>query len=202
MSFTHINTGALLAPTPVVMVSCADRENNYNIITIAWVGVVNSKPPMLYISVMPERHSYAMLMDTKEFVVNFVSEELVKAADFCGVKSGRDINKFKACKLTPINVEELKYAPAIDETPIFMACSVREIIELPSHTMFLAEVMGVYAKDYLFDENGRVDFAKAKLVSYQHGEYFATAEKSAFRLPIASLKCLSAVWGINIVYKN
>ncbi len=196
MSFTHINTGALLAPTPVVMVSCADRENNFNIITIAWVGVVNSKPPMLSISVTPERYSYAMLMDTKEFVVNFVSEELVKAADFCGVKSGRDINKFEACNFTPINIAELKYAPAIDETPIFMACSVREIIELPSHTMFLAEVMGVYAKDYLFDENGRVDFAKARLVSYQHGEYFATAEKLGFfGYSIASEKVLKRRMG-------
>jgi flavin reductase (DIM6/NTAB) family NADH-FMN oxidoreductase RutF len=180
MSFTHINTGSLLAPTPVVMVSCSDRDKNFNIITIAWVGVVNSKPPMLSISVTPERYSYGMLMDTKEFVVNFVSEELVKFADFCGVKSGREINKFKACGLTSIEVEELKYAPAIDETPIFMACSVREIIQLPSHTMFIAEVMGVYAKDYLFDENGRVDFKKAKLVSYQHGEYYATAEKLGF----------------------
>ena len=134
MSFTHINIGSLLAPTPVVMISCSDRDKNFNIITIAWVGVVNSKPPMLSISVTPERYSYGMLMDTKEFVVNFVSEELVKFADFCGVKSGREINKFKACGLTSIEVEELKYAPAIDETPIFMACSVREIIQLPSHT--------------------------------------------------------------------
>ncbi len=180
MPFEDLNPGALLAPTPVVMASTADRENKSNIITIAWTGVVNSKPPMVYISVKPSRYSYNAIVDTKEFVINLVSQKLTQAADFCGVHSGLDVDKFTSCSLHPYKTQTLKYAPAIKEAPIWLACKVNRQIELPSHTMFIAEISEVKVKKRLLDENGKVDFKKARLVAYQHGEYYSIAKLLGF----------------------
>lgn len=180
MAFTYVNPGTLLAPTPCVMVSAATATRRPNIITIAWTGVVNSDPPMLSISVRESRHSYALITESGEFVVNLVHEPLLKAADFCGVKSGRDTDKFAACGLTPVRAAAMQAAPAIGEAPLHLACKVRSSIPLGSHTMFLAEIVSAGVNKSLMDDSGRIDLGKAGLIAYQHGEYLALGEKLGF----------------------
>jgi flavin reductase (DIM6/NTAB) family NADH-FMN oxidoreductase RutF len=180
MPFVNLKPGTMLSPVPVIMASTADCKNNSNIITIAWTGVVNSKPPMVYISVNPSRYSYKTIVDTKEFVINLVSQKLTGAADFCGVRSGADVDKFKACSLHPYKTQTLKYAPAIEEAPIWLACKVNKELELPSHTMFIADISEVKVKKHLLDEKGKVDFKKADLIAYQHGEYYSIAKLLGF----------------------
>ncbi|MDO5022691.1 MAG: flavin reductase family protein [Eubacteriales bacterium] len=180
MPFLDLKPGTMLSPTPVVMASTADLNGNNNIITIAWTGVVNSKPPMVYISVKPSRHSHKAILDTGEFVINLVTQKLTEAADFCGVKSGRDLDKFELCNLHPYKTQTLKYAPAIKEAPIWLACKVNKQIALPSHTMFIADITEIKVKKHLLDEFGRVDYKKAQLIAYQHGEYYALADCLGF----------------------
>lgn len=169
--------GNMLYPAPAVMVSCAGKNRSANIITIAWTGTINSDPPMLSISVRPERYSYEMIKETGEFVVNLTTEKLVKAADFCGVRSGRDIDKFKETSLTAIKASFLEYAPLIQESPVNIECRVKDIIPLGSHDMFLAEILGVDTDGEYMDEKGRFDLERAGLIAYSHGEYFALGEK-------------------------
>ena len=136
--------GNMLYPLPVVMVSLADRDGRPNIITLAWVGTVCTNPPMVSISVRPERYSYPILKETGEFVINLTTKELAFATDYCGVKSGRDVDKFKEMGLTPIPASEVK-APMIKESPVNIECKVRQILPLGSHDMFLADVVAVHA---------------------------------------------------------
>ena len=168
--------GTLLAPLPVVMASLGESPDEYNIITIAWTGIINSEPPMTYLSVRKSRHSHPILVKTKEYVINLPSEDLAFAADFCGVKSGKDINKFQEQKLTPIPAEIVK-APMIKECPINIECKVVDIISYPSHDMFVSEILKIHADEDLLDEKGRLQFEKAHLISYVHGEYYGLKAK-------------------------
>ena len=168
--------GNMLYPLPVVMVSLADRDGRPNIITLAWVGTVCTNPPMVSISVRPERYSYPILKETGEFVINLTTKELAFATDYCGVKSGRDVDKFKEMGLTPIPASEVK-APMIKEAPVSIECRVKEIRELGSHHMFLAEVVAVHADERYMDENNRFDLNLAKPLVYSHGEYMGTGKQ-------------------------
>lgn len=168
--------GNMLYPLPAVMVSAGDRAGNQNIITIAWTGTVCTNPAMLYISVRPERYSYGMIQDTKEFVVNLTTEKLAYAADWCGVKSGRDVDKWKETGLTPGKAEKLKYAPLIEESPVNIECKVTEIKELGSHHMFLAEVQAVRVDSAYLTESGKFELNKSGLIAYSHGTYLKLGE--------------------------
>ncbi|MEE1304690.1 MAG: flavin reductase family protein [Agathobacter sp.] len=176
MSKQNWKPGNMLNPVPAVMVSLADENGKNNIITVAWAGTICTNPPMLSISVRPERYSYNMIKNTGEFVVNLTTEELVRACDFCGVKSGRDVDKFKEMKLTPLKMEHVS-APGISESPVNIECRVVETKELGSHTMFIAEVLGVTVDESHMDEKGKFLINEAGLVMYSHGEYFRMGEK-------------------------
>ena len=161
----------MLYPVPAVMVSCADNEGKPNIITVAWAGTICSSPAMVSISVRPERYSYDLIKEKGEFVINLTSAGLVKAADYCGVKSGRDTDKFKDMGLTPCEMTQVS-VPGIEESPANIECKVKQIIKLGSHDMFIAEVVAVDVSSEYMDETGKFDLNKAGLVAYSHGEYF------------------------------
>lgn len=164
--------GNMLYPLPAVMVSVADKEGKSNIITVAWTGTVCTNPPMVYISVRPERHSYHMIEETGEFVINLTTEDLAYATDYCGVKSGREVDKFKEMHLTPETAEMVE-APMIKESPVNIECKVVKKEELGSHHMFLAEVVSVHVDEKYLDEKNRFALEKTKLISYVHGEYYS-----------------------------
>ncbi len=168
--------GNMLYPLPVVMVSVADKAGNHNIITIAWAGTICSNPPMVSISVRPERHSYKMLKETGEFVINLTTKDLVYATDYCGVKSGRDVDKFKEMNLTALPGEKVK-APLIAESPVNLECKVTEVIPLGSHDMFLAEVVAVHVDDKYMDEKGKFHLEQAEPIVYSHGAYLETGKQ-------------------------
>ena len=168
--------GNMLNPVPAVMVSVADKEGNANILTVAWAGTICTNPPMLSISVRPERYSYHMIKETNEFVVNLTTKDLVKETDFCGVRSGRDVDKYKELGLTKSKMEHVS-APGIAESPVNIECKVRKIEELGSHHMFIADVVGVVVDDKYFDETNRFHISDTNLIMYSHGEYFALGEK-------------------------
>lgn len=164
--------GNMLYPLPAVMVSAADTEGNANILTVAWTGTVCSDPAMLYISVRPSRYSYQMIRDTGEFVVNLTTKELAYATDWCGVKSGRDVDKWKEMKLTKGVAAKLEHAPVILESPVNIECRVTEVKELGSHHMFLAEVAAVQVDEKYMKKNGKFELNSTGLLAYSHGEYF------------------------------
>lgn len=164
--------GTMLYPVPAVMVSCADKAGNQNIITVAWTGIICSEPPMVYISVRPERFSYPMIKETGEFVINLTTEALCAATDYCGVKSGAKVNKWKDCKLTPQKAAKVS-APLIAESPLNIECRVKDVLKLGSHDMFIAEVAAVDADERFMDEKGRFQLEKCRLVAYSHGEYYS-----------------------------
>lgn len=164
--------GNMLYPLPVVMVSCADENGKPNIVTIAWTGTICSDPPMVSISVRKERHSYEMIKKSGEFVINLTTEELVRATDFCGVRSGSRVDKFKEAGLTPVPADVVK-APLIAESPVNIECRVTEVKELGSHDMFLAEVVAVHAEEAYMDDQGKFDLSLAKPIVYSHGTYFS-----------------------------
>lgn len=166
--------GNMLYPIPAVMVSCGTMEKP-NIITIAWAGTICSSPAMVSISVRKERYSYDLIKDNKEFVINLVTKDLVKKADYCGVKSGRDVDKFKEMNLTPIAGKEIN-APIIGECPVSLECVVKEIIPLGTHDMFLAEVVSVVVDKRYMDEKGKFHLNQSGLIVYSHGEYFGLGE--------------------------
>ena len=168
--------GNMLYPIPAVMVSCGREGETPNIITVAWAGNVCSSPAMLSISVRKERYSYDILKDTGEFVVNLTTRDLMKATDWCGVRSGKDFDKFKEMGLTPQPSQMIK-APGIAESPVNIECKVKQILELGSHDMFVAEVLCVTVDDKYMDENKRFDLNAADLIAYSHGEYFTLGEK-------------------------
>lgn len=168
--------GNMLYPLPVVMVSMTDKAGKHNIITIAWAGTVCTNPPMVSISVRPERYSYNILKETKEFVINLTTKDLAYATDYCGVKSGRDVDKFKEMKLTPLKAHIVN-APLIGESPVCLECKVTQILPLGSHDMFLAEVVAVHADTKYMDENKRFCLEKADPIVYSHGSYLVCNEK-------------------------
>lgn len=167
--------GTMLYPVPSVMVSCRNAQGENNIITIAWTGIICSDPAMLYISVRPERHSYQMIKETGDFVVNIANSKLAFAVDFCGVKSGKNVNKFEHLKLTPAK-SNLVASPYIDECPVNLECKVKDIIPLGTHDMFIAEIMCVNVDDSLLDSNDKLHLNKADLICYNHGEYRTLGE--------------------------
>ncbi len=166
----------MLYPLPVVMASMADRDGRYNIITLAWVGTVCSDPPMVSISVRPERYSYPILKETGEFVINLTTKELVYATDYCGVRSGREVDKFREMNLTPLSGKEVK-APLIGESPVNIECRVTRILPLGSHDMFLAEVAAVHADKQYLDDKNRFCLEKAEPIVYSHGAYLACGKR-------------------------
>lgn len=168
--------GNMLYPLPAVMVSCQRLEEKPNIITVAWSGTINTNLPMLSISVRKSRYSYDIIKETREFVVNLVTKELVFAADYCGVRSGRDVDKFAQMKLTPLPSQMIK-APGILQSPVNIECRVKEILPLGSHDMFLSEVVSVTVDDKYMDKNGKFHLNDSGLAVYSHGEYFALGER-------------------------
>jgi flavin reductase (DIM6/NTAB) family NADH-FMN oxidoreductase RutF len=169
--FTFDKPGNVLYPVPAVLVSCQSREGRKNVFTVAWTGTVCSDPPMVSISVRKSRFSHDMICDTGEFVINLTTKELVRATDFCGVRSGRDIDKFEACHLTAGECQKVK-APLVVESPINIECRVKQMIGLGSHDMFIAEVVAVDADKRLMDKNGKFHMEDANLIAYNHGSYF------------------------------
>lgn len=163
--------GNMLYPLPVVLVSAASAAGGQNLFTVAWTGTICSDPPMVSISVRPERYSYGMIRETGEFVINLTTEALAYATDYCGVKSGRDVDKWKELHLTPIAGSEVK-APLVKESPVNIECRVTEVRELGTHHMFLAEVVAVHADEAYMDEKGKFDLAKADPIVYSHGTYY------------------------------
>lgn len=176
MAKISFKPGNMLYPLPVVMVSAADSAGNANIITVAWTGTICTNPPMLSIAVRPSRFSYHMIEETGEFVVNLTTKELAYAADYCGVKSGRDVDKWKEMKLTPIASDVVK-APYIKESPVNIECRVAEIKRLGSHALFTAEAAAVHVDDAYMDENGAFHLSQSKPIVYCHGEYFDLGKK-------------------------
>ena len=171
--------GNFLYPLPAVMVTCHDGKGNNNIITIAWTGTVCSDPPMVYISVRKERYSYPLLKETGEFVINLPSEDLTYALDKAGCTTGKKIDKFKELNLTPAKSFKVD-APSIKEAPVCIECKVKEVLELGTHDMFLAEVAAVTAREDLLDENGALHLEKAGLIAYSHGLYHRLGEVMGF----------------------
>jgi len=169
--------GNMLYPLPVVMVSCASKGQRPNIITLAWAGTVCSSPAMVSISVRPERYSHSIIEESGEFVINLVTEKLIRSCDWCGVKSGRDVDKFKFCHLTARPAEKLEDAPLIEESPVNIECRVTQKIPLGSHDMFLAEVVSVDIDPSYMDEKGKFELNRTGLVTYSHGEYFTLGRK-------------------------
>ena len=168
--------GNMLYPLPVVMVTVAGRDGRPNIITVAWTGTVCTTPPMCYISVRPERHSYAVIRRTGEFVINLTTRSMARATDWCGVRSGRDFDKFRETGLTPVPAERVA-APLIAEAPVSIECRVRQVLPLGTHDMFLAEVVNVQADEaYIDPATGRFCLERAEPIVYSHGEYFALGD--------------------------
>lgn len=167
--------GALIAPLPPVMVSCGEGEKK-NIITVAWTGIINTIPPKTYISVRPSRHSYSIIKESGEFVINLTPASLVRAADYSGTYTGAKKDKFKECSLTAEECEHVS-CPAIAECPLSIECKVSGIIPLGTHDMFLADIVGVRVDESLLDKNGKLCIERADLAAYAHGEYFALGKK-------------------------
>ena len=167
--------GTFLYPIPVVMVSCGTMEKS-NIITVAWTGIVNTDPAMVYISVRPSRYSYNIIKERREFVINLTNEKLVKATDWCGVKSGEKVDKFKEMNL---HKQEAKFVscPLIKESPVSVECKVKEIKKLGSHDMFIAEVLSIDADETYIDSNGAFDISKCNLIAYSNGHYYSLGKK-------------------------
>lgn len=169
--------GNMLYPLPAVMVSCARAGEKPNIITVAWAGTVCSSPAMVSISVRPERYSHDIIEESGEFVINLVTEKLIRSCDWCGVKSGRDVDKFESCRLTARRAEKLTSAPVIEESPVNIECRVTQKIPLGSHDLFLAEVVSVDIDPSYMDEKGRFELNRSGLITYSHGEYYTLGRK-------------------------
>ena len=164
--------GTMIYPVPAVLVSCGDAQQGYNIITIAWTGTICTDPPMCYISVRPERYSHGLIRRSGEYVINLTTRSLAFAVDWCGVKSGRDFDKFKEMGLTPMPAQKVA-APLIAESPLSIECRVREVMPLGSHDMFISEVVAINAEEGLFNPHtGAFEFSHAEPICYSHGRYF------------------------------
>lgn len=176
MSKEYWKPGCMLYPVPAVMVSCGREGGKPNIITVAWAGTICSDPAMVSISIRKERFSHGIIKETGEFVINLVNKPLVRATDYCGVKSGRDVDKFKEMRLTPQASRYVK-APGIEESPVNIECKVKEVKELGSHDMFIAQVVGVTIDNQYMNDKGKFNLNTSGLVSYSHGEYYELGKK-------------------------
>lgn len=175
-----LRPGTHLAPVPVVMLSCRCPGERANLITLAWAGTINSEPPMLSVSVRPSRHSFDLLRRSGEFVINLVDRPLARACDFCGIRSGRDCDKFAETGLHPLKVEGVEDAPAVAEAPLSLSCKIRQEIPLGSHHLFLAEITACRVREDLLDEKGKLHLEEASLVAYAHGQYMQLGQWLGF----------------------
>ena len=179
--------GAMLAPVPPVLVSCSDGEKD-NLITVAWTGITNTIPPKTYVSIRPSRHSYGMIKESGEFVINLTTEALVRATDFCGVHTGRKIDKFERCRLHKEPATAVA-CPLLAESPLSLECRVTDVIPLGSHDMFLADIVAVNVDEGLLDVDGKLHLERAGLVAYAHGDYFALGRRlGSFGFSVAKKK--------------
>ncbi|MBQ6614533.1 MAG: flavin reductase family protein [Clostridia bacterium] len=167
--------GALLAPLPAVLVTSGDMENS-NILTIAWTGIINTIPPKTYISVRKTRHSYEMIDKSGEFVINLTTADMAKKVDYCGIYTGKKVDKFKKCNFTKEEAKEVS-APVIGECPLALECKVCEKVELGTHDMFIADIVATDVEESLLDKNGKLDLSRANLMAFAHGEYYALGKK-------------------------
>ena len=173
----HWKPGTLIYPLPAVLISCGEIEEEYNMLTVAWVGTICTNPAMCYISVRPERHSYDIIKRTKSFVINLTNEDMARATDWCGVRSGKDYNKFQEMRLTPQKAQKVA-APIILESPLSIECEVIEIKELGSHHMFIANVVNVQADErYIDPTTDEFRLSDAKLIAYSHGHYYKLGDE-------------------------
>lgn len=180
MSKQKWKPGNMIYPLPAVMLSCRSKDGEDNVFTVAWTGTVCTNPPMAYISVRPERHSYNMIKETGAFVINLTTEDLAFATDYSGVTSGKDVNKFEKLGLHKVEADEID-APMIEESPVNIECKVKEIHEYGSHTMFVANVVAVHADEKYMNETGKFQLEAAGLLAYSHGTYFGlTNPKGTF----------------------
>ena len=186
MSKVSLKPGTMLNPLPAVMVSCSDGEVD-NVLTIAWTGIINSDPPITYVSVRKSRFSHQLIEKSGEFVINLVNEDLARSADYCGVRSGRNEDKFAKCNLTKSHADHVK-APLIEESPINLECKVLEVKEYPTHDMFIAEIVAVHANEELFDEDNKIRLDLANMVAFNHGEYFGIKRKPLGRFGFSVMK--------------
>ena len=175
MSKASWKGGALLAPVPPVLVSCGSGEKA-NLLTVAWAGLINTRPPRLSISVRPSRHYYPLICESGEFVVNLPTCRLARAVDWCGVKSGRDVDKFAAMHLTPLPAQQVS-CPLVAESPVNLECRVFQRIPLGSHDLFLADIVAIDVDEELLDAAGRLQLEKADLLAYAHGDYYALGRR-------------------------
>ena len=175
MSKVEWKSGTFIYPIPAVMVTSGNMDNS-NIITVAWTGIINTNPAMCYISVRPERYSYNLIKESGEFVINLTNEKLVFATDWCGVRSGKEYDKFKEMKLTKEKANHVK-CPLIKESPVSVECRVKEIRELGSHHMFIAEILSIDADEKYIDEKGAFDISKCDLIAYSNGGYYSLDKK-------------------------
>ena len=180
--YVSLNPSTMLNPTPVVLVSCGEKDHpeNRDLVTLAWAGTVNSEPPMVSVSVRKERYSHGLIAGSGEFVVNLVDEKLAKATDFCGVRSGRELDKAKELGLMLAKADGMETALRVDGAPVSLSCKVRQVLELGSHDMFLGEVVAVAVRKDLLDEKGALHLEKAGLVAYSHGLYHKLGEVMGF----------------------
>lgn len=170
---TVIKAGNMLNPTPVVLVSCGTSPDEYNLLTIAWTGTINSDPPMCYISVRPQRYSHPIIKRNGEFVINLVSSKMAEQTDWCGVTSGKKVNKFIESNFTPVKASKI-HTPLVFESPVNIECIVKQVLSLGSHDMFIAEIVAVNVDNYLIDKKtGELQLYKANLISYSHGHYYS-----------------------------
>jgi len=179
--------GTMLYPLPTVMVSCGNMDGERNIITIAWTGIVNSEPPMTYISVRKSRYSHQLIRDEGAFVINLPSEKHIYAMDYCGVKSGRDVDKFREQNLTAVPADKVS-CPMIWEAPVNMECVIKEMREYPSHDMFVAEIVAVHVDEEYLDVKGKLDFGKMDLMCLNHGFYYGLSSKPLARFGYSVMK--------------
>jgi flavin reductase (DIM6/NTAB) family NADH-FMN oxidoreductase RutF len=179
-----LDPATLLSPVPVVLISCqglpGEGLDRPNLVTVAWAGTICSEPPMVSISLRPSRFSYGQILQSREFVINLVDTKLLRAADFCGVKSGRDLDKFAACDLTAVPGSSLQHAPAVRESPLSLSCRVEQVLPLGSHDLFLARIVDVAVRADLVDAQNRLRLDQADLVAYVHGEYFSLGKLLGF----------------------
>ncbi|MCH5224743.1 MAG: flavin reductase family protein [Muribaculaceae bacterium] len=168
--------GTQIYPLPAVIVTCGDKPENWNMLTIAWTGTICSDPAMCYISVRPERASYPLIVENMEYTINLTTESMAFATDWVGVKSGRDVNKWAKTGLTPLPGEKVK-SPSLKESPVCIECRVKEILRLGTHDMFISEVLNVRVDESLMDENGKFLLEKARLIAYSHGHYYSLGEE-------------------------
>ena len=175
----NFKPGTMIYPLPAVLVSCGATPDEYNVLTVSWTGTICSNPPMCYVSIRPERYSYDIIKRTGAFVINLTNRDLEYATDFCGVKSGRECNKFEMAKLTP-QKSEFVDAPIILEAPVSIECRVVDVKPLGSHDMFIAEVVNVVVDDSYMQENGQLDMSAMNLLAYNHGQYFDVSNPRGF----------------------